>query len=259
MSKPAVLVTRPQQQAAALCAQLQLAGFIPVVCPLLEIEAIEQPDAEARQLLLALDNFQHLIFVSSNAVRLGMQWIENYWPQLPAGQYWYTVGEASARELEGYGLKVLRPGQGMTSEELLALPSLQSIAGDKVLIVKGEGGRDTLRKTLAARGARVELLSAYRRLCPAMAAGELAAAIQASDCQAVLLSSGEGLHNMVSLLSDKELQQLQALAVIVPGARVAAMAREAGFQRVIQAANASDEAMTAACSELLHSGVEGGR
>jgi len=255
MSEPAVLVTRPQQQATALCEQLQHAGFTPVVCPLLEIEPIEQPDSRSRQILLALDNFQHLIFVSSNAVRLGMQWIEGYWPQLPAGLGWYTVGEASARELEGYGPKVLRPEQGMTSEDLLALPSLQSIAGDKVLIVKGEGGRGPLRQTLTSRGARVELLSAYRRLCPALAAGELAAQIRDSNCQAVLLSSGEGLRNMVSLLSDKELQQIRTLAVIVPGARVAAMASELGFQRVIQAANASDEAMTAACSELMHSGV----
>lgn len=246
-----VLVTRPAGQAQALCASLSDAGFRPIHYPLIEIEALPRPSAQARQLLLQLDSFEQIIFVSSNAVRYGMAWIGDFWPQLPTTLHWYTVGAGSAAQLGDYGVQVQSPLASMNSEGLLALPGLQTVAGQRILIVKGQGGRDQLRQVLQQRGARVDELVAYRRRCPSPKRGDLFACIRGEACAALLLSSGEGLHNMVSLLQPEELKQLATLAVIVPGIRVAELAREAGFSRVMAAANASDEAMVAACSHYL--------
>lgn len=246
MPDPAVLVTRPAAQAPALGERLLQAGFRPVYAPLLEIRPFDKPDTSQRQLLLDLCNFEHVIFVSQNAIRFGMDWIEDFWPQLPTGIHWYAVGSASAAQLESYGIAVLLPEKSMTSEGLLELPTLARVHGERVLIVKGEAGREHLKNALELRGARVSELAVYRRACPAYLEGELAGHILGEGVEFILLSSGEGLDNMVSLLGSGALESVKRRTLVVPGERVAELAREAGFDSVIQAENATDGAMLAA-------------
>jgi uroporphyrinogen-III synthase len=180
-----------------------------------------------------------------------MALIDDFWPQLPAGPKWYTVGASSARLLRGYGVDVIQPEGDMSSEGLLSLPALQSVDSDRVLIVKGEGGRTLLRDSLESRGARVEELAVYRRLRPEYDEGELGKRILQSGCECILISSGEGLHNMVSLLDEESLVRVRLLVLVVPGERVADQAREAGFGRIIIADNATDVAMVAAACRAL--------
>ena len=241
-----VLVTRPTGQQEQLIAALESAGFRCQHAPLMEILPYPAPSVRQRQILLQLCDFQHVIFISGNAIRHGMDWIEDFWPQLPVGLHWYTVGRSSARRLREYGVHAVEPASGMSSEGLLALPSLQSLVHQRVLIVKGEGGRTLLREQLAARGARVEELVVYRRAKPHYDRGELGELILSTGCEFILLSSGEGLHNMVSLLDEASLVRVRGLTLIVPGARVAEQARAAGFSQVRLADNATDEAMVAA-------------
>ncbi len=245
-----VLVTRPEGQARELGERIAAAGFKPLYTPLMTIEAFPEPSTEQRQLLLDLCHFEHVIFVSRNAIRHGMAWIEDFWPQLPAGIHWYTVGSSSAAALAEYGLEVLQPQGDMNSEGLLALPELSSVAGQRVLIVKGEGGRQHLRETLQARGARVEELAVYRRALPAYGPGELAERISAGQVKVVLLSSGEALDNMMSLLGTAGQARARECILIAPGARAAAAAARAGFTRVVEARNATDDAMLAALTTL---------
>lgn len=245
-------MTRPQGQHEPLVDALENAGFGCQLAPLIEIVPITAPSARQRQILLGLCDFQHVIFISGNAIRHGMDWIEDFWPQLPVGLHWYAVGRSSARMLREFGVCVTEPRGDMNSEGLLALPSLQSLVDQRVLIVKGEGGRELLREKLAARGARVEALVVYRRVKPRYARGELGARILSTDCKFILLSSGEGLHNMVSLLDEASLKRVRGLTLIVPGVRVAKEAKAAGFSHVRIADNATDEAMVAAIVAALN-------
>ena len=246
MAATSVLVTRPAGQQGALVEALESAGFSTHHAPLIEVCPFDEPDAQQRSVLLGLCDFQHVIFVSRNAIRHGMNWIDDHWPQHPVGIHWYTVGDSSARLLSDYGLQALTPDSEMSSEGLLRLPSLDQVDDQRVLIIKGEGGRTLLRDTLESRGARVEELAVYRRTVPSYAPGELVERLLGCGCELVLLSSGEGLHNMVSLLDDAALEKAHQLTLVVPGERVAEQARELGFDRVAVAANATDEAMVAA-------------
>ncbi|MCB1848695.1 MAG: uroporphyrinogen-III synthase, partial [Halieaceae bacterium] len=175
MAAEAVLVTRPEGQEGTLCAALEARGFRPYHLPLLALESLPELPAAERAKVLALDEYQHVIVVSGNAARYGMERIDEVWPQLPLGPGWYAVGEATARALAGRGIRALTPGADMTSEGLLALPQLQAVGGQRVLIIKGEGGRGAMREELGRRGARVDELACYRRVCPRYAAGEVAA------------------------------------------------------------------------------------
>jgi uroporphyrinogen-III synthase len=239
-----VLVTRPVGEASqSLCALLSGAGYDTYSQPLLALSDALELTAEQAEKVRELGAYQHIIFVSTNAVRVGMPLLQECWPQLPLGMNWYAVGEATAKSLSRFDITAITPGKNMTSEGLLALPYLQNVQGQRVLIVKGEGGRDTMRTELLHRGALVDELPCYRRSPPELPAGALAAHIVQNEIDVILLSSGEGLANLLLLLSPAETNTVKDVGLIVPSDRVAVMARDAGFKHVSTAENASDEAM----------------
>ena len=145
MAAETILVTRPLGQGETLCQALQRAGFRACQLPLLQLEALPELSAAARRSVQGLAQYRRVIVVSGNAVHHGMPWIERYWPRLPPGPAWYAVGEATARALRAHGIQARTPGIDMTSEGLLALPELQAVSGERLLIIKGEGGRGALR------------------------------------------------------------------------------------------------------------------
>ncbi len=100
-----------------------------------------------------------------------------------------------------------------------------------------------MRDTLVERGAQVAELACYRRLRPDYRPGELAARLREWAIGVVMLSSGEGLEHLLALLSPEESIRFRAITLLVPSERVAAVARRAGWERIIVAENASDGAM----------------
>jgi uroporphyrinogen-III synthase len=239
-----VLVTRPAGEASdTLCAAISAAGYEVYSQPLLELNALPQLPAVQRQLVLHLDKYQHIIFISANAVRFGMALVDDYWPQLPTGLNWYAIGAATAAVLARHGIAATTPEKVVSSEGLLAVSALQHVRNQRVLIVKGEGGRDTLATELTRRGAVVDELACYRRSLPELAAGELDAKLARWNIDVIMLSSGEGLANLQVLLSPAETTKLKHIGLIVPSERVAHLARETGFEQIVTAENASDEAM----------------
>ena len=149
----------------------------------------------------------------------------------------------TAAALENFGVEVTFPPRQMSSEGLLQMHALQSVTGDNVLIVRGEGGRTTLRETLLARGARVDDLPCYRRTCPVYTPGSFLAALEKSAVRLLVITSSEGLVNLLALLSPEETTNLQFRTLLVSSERVAEQAAEAGFKDVRIARNASDAAI----------------
>jgi uroporphyrinogen-III synthase len=214
------------------------------------IEPLQALTDQQQVLVGQLDRFDHVIFVSMTAVDEGMRWIESAWTRLPVGPRWYAVGRGTAGHLEQHGVTVGFPVDEVSSEGLLALRPLLSPVNERVLIVKGFGGREVLADTLAARGALVEELCVYHRRAPAMAPGELANSLAGERVGIACISSGEGLDNMVSLLGKEAGRVLGKLTLVVPGERVAGLARNVGAGRVVVAADAGDAAMMAAVLEV---------
>ncbi len=249
MAAKRVLVTRPEGQESGLVAALEARGFYVCHQPLLALEAVDAPDGAERSRILDLDRYQHVIFISSNAVRFGMPWLEAFWPQWPVGLNWYAVGDSTARALANWGVEALTPGANMTSEGLLQLPSLQSVHHERVLIVKGRGGRELLREALQQRGASVDQLACYRRLPVQLEEGELAARLADWQIDVIALSSGQGLDSLLALISREETSKLGRIALLVPSRRVAEQARAVGFERLLVAENATDDAILRALEQ----------
>jgi uroporphyrinogen-III synthase len=249
--KPAVLITRPAGQTQALCAGLKSLGFLAHSQPMLELVPLNVLGSAQAECLANLDQYQHVIFISGNAVNFGMKWIVEAWPELPAVT-WYAIGSATKERLRGSGVPHVHSSTRMTSESLLADPELVHVAKHRVLIVKGFGGRTSLRDELLARGAIVDEFNCYTRLCPKLAPGEMATKLIQWAPGLVLISSGEGFANMLSLLSPLESSKLVVLPLIVPSERIALLAKKQGFAEVHCAANASDAAMLEAVKLWWH-------
>ncbi|MEL7936147.1 uroporphyrinogen-III synthase [Pseudomonas delhiensis] len=244
MSHWRLLLTRPQEECAVLAASLAEHGVASASLPLLAIEPLEETP-EQRSLLLDLDRYCAVVVVSKPAARLGLERIDRYWPQPPARQDWFAVGAATAAILDDYGLRVHYPEHGDDSEALLALPALAQaleVPGPRVLILRGEGGREFLAERLRGQGVAVDYLELYRRVLPAYPAGELARRVREEALNGLVVSSGQGLEHLLRVAGE-DWPQLAGLPLFVPSPRVAELARDAGARRVIDCRGANAAAL----------------
>lgn len=248
-----VLVTRPAERADTLVEAIRAAGGRARHRPLLEIVALDRgTDADiwrqTDEKLRALDRYQRVIAASVSAVHYGLAWIGRHWPLLPPLR-WYAIGTATAAALAERGVAATAVTGSMTSEELLALPELQRLAGERALLLRGVGGRELMAETLRARGAAVDYAECYRRRNPALGDNERAALWQPA-ADVVCVNSGETLANLWHHLPEPGRRLYRQRPLLVPSERVAEQARGLGCERVLVAANAGTEATLAALREL---------
>jgi len=240
--KPTAVLTRPEGTANSLGESLEALGWYVVYQPMLVIEPINEP-----ALTPTIDTESVVIFISANAVRAGIPHLARQLKENAPTVI--AVGEATAAALALEGITALVPATP-DSEGLLALTELDNCRERPVLLVKGEGGRALLAESLKERGAIVSEFICYRRLEAPVNAAEFC--WQLCDLDEVVFqgSSGETVERLTEVLGAGGQPNLLDSPLIVPSARVANMATDAGWTRVIEAENASDRGFLAALSEL---------
>ena len=195
----------------------------------------------------SLQDADALIFVSRNAVHITVNLLAARQQSLPENMACYAVGSSTAAALASAGIMAVTPCGEMTSEGLLALPQLQSVAGQRILIIAGEGGRDLLETELLKRGADVEKLPIYRREVSSAQAGSICQLLRDGEPGAVVVHSRELLEALVSIIPDSDVAKyLCDKPLLVPSERVARSARKLGFTSVICARSALPEDMVSA-------------
>lgn len=227
-----VVVTRPAGQATHLATELVKRGAIPVLYPVLEIRDIDDA-APVLDAAIRLDSFDLAVFVSPNAIEkaLGLILPRRSWP---AALRVAAIGKSSEGELARHGIhRVISPPLRFDSEALLELPELTDVRGKRVIIFRGEGGRELLGDTLRARGATIEYLTCYRRSRPSIDAAPLLKLWEEGQLDAVTMTSSEGLRNLVVMVGRLGLAWLKKTPVFVPHARIAEQAQALGFAKVI--------------------------
>lgn len=246
-----IVITRPRDQATQLTQGIEQAGGTALLYPLLEIAEIQDKQA-LREQLSRLAQFELAIFISPNAVRYGLAAIRaasllNHAtnPLLPlqdgGSLRIATVGQGSARALREAGVAdIIAPTDRFDSEGLLALPELKDVSGKRVLIFRGDGGRELLGDTLKARGATVEYAACYRRIKPQQ---EVQALLNPLP-DAITVTSSEALSHLDQMLADAPSGAVRAIQLFVQHARIAELARQLGWQQVLQTAS-GDEGLLA--------------
>ena len=253
MSQPlaglGVLVTRPAHQSAPLCRLLEEQGAIPFLFPVLAIVAPEDT-AALRAVLARLHEFDWAIFISPNAVTYAQHWLTAV-GGLPSGLTVAAVGQGSAQALERVGIAVdLVPSGRFDSESLLAMPRLSQVQGQRVILFRGEGGRELLADELTRRGATVAYAEVYRRVKPATDPTELLHHLGRHEIQVAVVTSTEGLHNLYDLLGVAGQDWLRDATLVLLSERSAGIARTLGLRGTLHVAKQATDA--AILEALLH-------
>jgi uroporphyrinogen-III synthase len=221
-----VIVTRPARQAAGLATQLATLGATPIVFPAIAILP-PSDDAALVRAHAALASYDAAVFVSANAAEYGApgQW--------PSNVVAYATGPGTAGALRAVGVPdVSIPLTTYDSEGLLALPALADLRGKRVVIFRGEGGREHLADALRARGAHIDCVDCYRRARPESGAGGLVEALLGGRAHALTITSSEGLDNLRAIIDERALRVLQTMPTFAPHPRIEEHARAHGFRTV---------------------------
>jgi uroporphyrinogen-III synthase len=227
-----VIVTRPQAQALPWVEALRSHGFEAHALPLIDIEPVRDPKP-LRAAWRQLNQYVLAMFVSANAV-------QHFFAQQPDDVDWplsalaASTGPGTTAALQQAGLRgamIVEPlvGTGYDSEALWARLSHRHWAGTRVLIVRGEDGREWLSDQFKAAGAEVTALAAYRRVAPAHTPAIkalLGSAVADPARYCWLFSSSEAIGHLVELAPTAVWSGSRAL---VSHLRIAQAARAAGF------------------------------
>jgi uroporphyrinogen-III synthase len=249
---PPVIITRPLAQAHALAERVRVRGREPVMFPLLDIQPL--PDqSKLRETLAALRSFALVVFVSPNAIDAALA-AQPDWPrEVPLA----VMGEGSRAALASHGIDqasttIYSPSDKLRtdSETLLHELDLPALAGKKVLIIRGESGRELLGDALRRHGVEVVPVAAYRRAAPVLDAAGKALLKQLFEASGEwIITSSEALRILQDMTIDTfgecGVVKMQQQRLVVPHVRIAETARQLGFTDIVQTAS-GDEAIVAA-------------
>jgi uroporphyrinogen-III synthase len=227
-----IVVTRPAGQATHLAEALVELGAHPVLFPVLAIADVTDT-APLLDAAIRLEQYDWAVFVSPNAVDKALAVVLEY-RQWPASVRVATVGHSSEEALARHGVRnVVAPQERFDSEALMELPPLQDMAGKRVIIFRGDGGRDLFGDTMKARGAEVDYVTCYRRSKPALDPAPLLKLWGDSRLDALTVTSSEGLRNLYEMVGKLGQSWLKKTPTFVPHARIAEQARALGLTQVI--------------------------
>lgn len=238
-----VLVTRPAAQADGWVARLRAAGIAAEALPLIAIVASDNAEALGAA-WASLPARRLAVFVSANAV-LGFFAARPAALSWPAGLEAAAPGPGTAEALAVAGVAaaaIVVPAEQapqLDSEALWERLQGRDWRGASVLFVSGDGGRVWLADRLRERGARVDAVSAYRRVAPSFsdAERERLERVLADRAALWLFSSAEAIDNLERAAGAGRFAGARAVAT---HPRIAERARAAGFGRVAEAAPGLD-------------------
>lgn len=267
MSVKTIIVTRPSGQARQLIETLshhiENSGVakrtFPEILslPLLTI-APRTDEHLVDQIAMTLSNADLAIFVSPNAIESVMRLLERDWQDfstkiIPIG----VMGGSSQLALKNHGIgleqnptPVIMPSDNEHWDSEGLWHELQSLGWSwkdkKVVIFKGEGGRDWLADTLKKAGASVDAISTYIRI-PLNIDNPVWETIRELDFSKTLwlLTSSEAVRYLGEVIKDQFTQTLHAASALCPHHNIADAAEVIGFGEVFTT-EPGDEALVKA-------------
>ena len=234
-----VLVTRPRHQADSLCALVNQAGGVAIAFPTIDIVPLVVSDVRE------LNKQDMIIFVSRNAVT----YFDNTLKQRLASDVLnIAVGASTAKCMQEHGFNaVIQAPAPAGTESLLAMTELQNVEGKRVLIVRGQDGRELLADSLTERGAITRYLEVYQRAMPLVTQNNVE---QAALADSIIISSVNSLDNLCQLVGEITIKNKH---LIVVSNRIKQYAIGQGFKHIDVADDASDSAVM---QQLIKSGAQ---
>jgi len=237
-----ILVTRPLAQVDKLQTLLKKANLDYVLFPAFEIQKLTPKVPSER--------YDVIIFISVNAVIYAHEYLPRL---LVKNQKIFAIGPTTANKLMSVGVMVSAyPKENASSVALLSLDECQSVSDKRILIVRGQGGAETLKKELGLSN-QVDYLEVYeRRILDASELHQKSIERFMKDGSGVVLgNSNQTLSNTLSLvesINPDYASRLKKYPLLVLSERIKTFARSLGFDKVHIAPGLGDKEVL---SELL--------
>ncbi|MGI8772337.1 MAG: uroporphyrinogen-III synthase [Acidobacteriaceae bacterium] len=247
-----IVVTRARAQGGSLIEKLEALGAEVLLLPAIEIV----PPASFAPLdaaLLQLHAYDWLVVTSANAVRVLRERMRVLgiaaagWGHVKCA----AVGPATRAALEELGLRVTAMPEHYVAEAL-AETLRGRVNGKRVLLVRASVARDVVPEALRGKGARVEIVEAYRTVMP-QGAGAAARALFTGGHvpDAVTFMSASAVTNVCRLLRDAGVARPPELKAISIGAVTTAALREQGWPEAAEAGISTEDGLVEACVRAL--------
>ena len=209
---------------------------MPVLFPTIDIAALD--DCTGLDAVLAqLGSFDLVIFVSANAVQHAWARLDAPALSWPAQLRAAATGPATAAQLSARGIdQVIHPPARFDSEGLLAELDRSGIVPQRVLIVRGTGGREWLAGALTARGVAVQTVASYTRVQGSADSAALRRLAAEHALDAITVTSSEGGEYLMAMLGADAAAIVNQVPLFVPHPRIAARMRAQGCPRVVETA-----------------------
>ena len=249
-----VLVTRARSQASALSERLAALGAEPIELPTIRIEppTDEAPlDAAVRRLV----DYDWVIFTSVNGV-------ERVFERLTAAggdarafgrAKVCAIGPATAAALAARGIRPDRTPAEFVAERVLTAFDDDELAGARALLPQGQQARDVLAAGLAARGAGVESVVAYRTVAEERPDATVLRLIREGAIDVVTLTSSSTAENLVAALGG-DLSGLERSLIVAIGPVTASAAAARGLRVGVTAEEHTIPGLVSAVVDAMISG-----
>lgn len=202
-----ILITRPREQAVELAQPLRALGAETLELPTI---AIEDPAdwAALDGAIRRLPQYHWLIFTSANGVRRFMKRMDQLNADIRrlATAKLCAIGPGTAEELRRNHLVVDRMPAEYVAEGVIQAFARTPLKGKRILIPRARVARDVLPEALRARGAKVDVVEAYRSVLPEESLRRAAVIFERHMPTLLVFTSSSTAANLFKMLPEEELR-----------------------------------------------------
>ena len=226
-SKRLVMMTRQQRYLGNMPSILERLDFQPVHVATLKIDTRVRDDVTRR--LARLNEYTDIVFVSRNAVEIGMPLINQY-GGFPEHARALAVGAETAKQLYRFGVDAMFPGTGSGADALLKVSQLSDLTDRKILIVRGDNSLVWPEEKMRKRGAEVENLVVYYQTAPADCTNKLNAIFKNDyQIEGIFAHSSQSVINLIEAAGD-HFDKLSKIKMVAGSKQIASVAAEYGWK-----------------------------
>ncbi|MDC1100962.1 uroporphyrinogen-III synthase [Methylophilaceae bacterium] len=213
--KIALISTRPQKTNLQLSDELKKSKIKLLSFPLTEIHPLNNYQI-FDGVIKNIKTYQHIIFISTNAVHFFFERVKKLSLQIPKSLIFSSIGPTTKLLLQKkLSVDVHFPIKTFDSEHLLKEKIYNNVEGQKILIIRGEGGRETLKNALEEKGGIVNYGECYVRKYVDIDLIQLKNDLVNYHHQFILFSSTNSAKHFIDQLHNVETGWLQNIKIIV--------------------------------------------
>ena len=213
--KIALISSRPQGTNVQLSDDLKNSEIKLLSFPLTEIHPLNNYQI-FDGVIKNIKTYQHIIFISTNAVHFFLERVKKLSLQIPKNLIFSSIGPTTKLLLQKkLSVDVHSPIKTFDSEHLLKEKIYNNVEGQKILIIRGEGGRETLKNALEEKGAIVNYGECYVRKYVDIDLNQLKNDLVNYHHQFFLFSSTNSAKHFIHQLSKVDSRWLQNIKIIV--------------------------------------------